>query len=276
MNPRSACFPGCEWRQASQHDHTCLYRAGCPLLMPGEDRADKRRERGSVGSISLRRELHRVRSRNRRDEARQFRPAGRLLGLSPVGGLRARHEGWGWHCSTTGTARRYPLASKFWTVVPTSVSMTDAPRKSRRPVLGRHGQYGSSAQDTATPTRVDPRGWHDPVHRRRYALQCGAAFNADGTVFRHADTPSHALRGYDVDPASSALSHRRIVHQFEQGKVARMEACSTPRVATGAPCSTADVSYGSPAGENPPDCRPAGQPPDHDRLWRRGLAHSLM
>lgn len=50
-------------------------------------------------------------------------------------------------------------------------------------------------------------------------LTCnGAAFNADGTAFRHADTPSHVLRGYDVDPASGALSYRRIIHQFEQGR----------------------------------------------------------
>lgn len=50
-------------------------------------------------------------------------------------------------------------------------------------------------------------------------LTCnGAAFSADGTHFRHADTPSHALRGYAVDPATGTLSERRIVHQFEQGK----------------------------------------------------------
>ncbi len=49
-------------------------------------------------------------------------------------------------------------------------------------------------------------------------LTCnGAAFSADGRQFRHADTPSHALRGYDVDPATGALSARRIVHQFEMG-----------------------------------------------------------
>lgn len=50
-------------------------------------------------------------------------------------------------------------------------------------------------------------------------LTCnGAAFNAQGTDFRHSDTPSHALRGYAVDPASGALCDRRIVHQFPQGK----------------------------------------------------------
>jgi sugar lactone lactonase YvrE len=49
-------------------------------------------------------------------------------------------------------------------------------------------------------------------------LTCnGAAFNADGTRFHHADTPSHALRAYDVEPASGTLSGRHIVHQFEHG-----------------------------------------------------------
>jgi len=49
-------------------------------------------------------------------------------------------------------------------------------------------------------------------------LTCnGAAFDAAGKAFRHADTPSHALRGYDVDPATGALSGRRIIHQFVEG-----------------------------------------------------------
>lgn len=50
-------------------------------------------------------------------------------------------------------------------------------------------------------------------------LTCnGAAFNADGTAFRHADTPSHELRGYEVDPASGTLSGRRIVARFPEGR----------------------------------------------------------
>jgi len=49
-------------------------------------------------------------------------------------------------------------------------------------------------------------------------LTCnGAAFDAGGTAFRHADTPSHAVRGYDVDPTTGDLSNRRIIHQFIQG-----------------------------------------------------------
>ncbi len=50
-------------------------------------------------------------------------------------------------------------------------------------------------------------------------LTCnGAAFNAEGTAFRHADTPSHELRAYEVDPASGTLSARRIVRRFPEGR----------------------------------------------------------
>ncbi len=72
-----------------------------------------------------------------------------------------------------------------------------------------------SAQDAAL-YRVDPDGRISLIETGM--LTCnGASFNAEGTAFRHADTPTHALRGYDVDPASGTLSNRRIIHQFEQG-----------------------------------------------------------
>ncbi|KPL68722.1 gluconolactonase [Erythrobacter sp. SG61-1L] len=45
-----------------------------------------------------------------------------------------------------------------------------------------------------------------------------AGFSADGTMFCHADSPSHMLRAYDADPASGALSNRRILHHFPEGK----------------------------------------------------------
>lgn len=44
-----------------------------------------------------------------------------------------------------------------------------------------------------------------------------AAFSADGTMFCHADSPSHAVRAYDVDPVSGALTGRRILHRFPEG-----------------------------------------------------------
>jgi sugar lactone lactonase YvrE len=73
-----------------------------------------------------------------------------------------------------------------------------------------------SARDAAL-YRVDPDATISWIEGDM--LTCnGASFSADGTAFRHADTPSHALRGYEVDPATGTLSGRRIVHQFEMGK----------------------------------------------------------
>lgn len=47
-------------------------------------------------------------------------------------------------------------------------------------------------------------------------LTCnGAAFAADGLRFMHADTPSHALRSYDV--IDGVLTNRRIFRQFPNG-----------------------------------------------------------
>jgi len=45
----------------------------------------------------------------------------------------------------------------------------------------------------------------------------GAAFDAAGLRFFHADTPSHALRIYDAEPAAGALHNRRIFHRFPIG-----------------------------------------------------------
>jgi sugar lactone lactonase YvrE len=46
----------------------------------------------------------------------------------------------------------------------------------------------------------------------------GAAFSPDGRTFYHADTPTHTLRAYDVDPATGVLGDGRLFHQFEPGK----------------------------------------------------------
>lgn len=50
-------------------------------------------------------------------------------------------------------------------------------------------------------------------------LTCnGAAFTADGRRFFHADTPSHAIRVYDCDPAGGTLSGMRVLHRFPLGQ----------------------------------------------------------
>lgn len=73
-----------------------------------------------------------------------------------------------------------------------------------------------SARDAAL-YRVDPNGSLNFIESGM--LTCnGAAFNADGTAFRHADTPSHELRAYAVDPTNGTLSHRRIIRRFPEGR----------------------------------------------------------
>lgn len=73
-----------------------------------------------------------------------------------------------------------------------------------------------SARDAAL-YRVDP---DSSIHFIEGGmLTCNAtAFSADGTTFCHADTPSHELRAYDADPQTGALSHRRILHRFPEGR----------------------------------------------------------
>lgn len=45
----------------------------------------------------------------------------------------------------------------------------------------------------------------------------GAAFSPNGRTFYHADTPSHAIRVFDHDPATGTLSNARLFHRFAQG-----------------------------------------------------------
>jgi len=73
-----------------------------------------------------------------------------------------------------------------------------------------------SAHDAAL-YRLDPDGEITEIEGGM--LTCnGAAFSSDGKRFHHADTPSHALRRYDCDPATGTLSGRKILHQFPLGK----------------------------------------------------------
>jgi sugar lactone lactonase YvrE len=69
-----------------------------------------------------------------------------------------------------------------------------------------------SAHDAAL-YRVDPDGKVTEIEGGMLTAN-GAAFSLDGTRFHHADTPTHALRAYNV--ADGALFNRRILHQFVQ------------------------------------------------------------
>ena len=79
---------------------------------------------------------------------------------------------------------------------------------------------GSLTSDKANPAatlyRLDPDGSLTEI-LGGLTTSNGAAFSPDGGTFYHADTPTHAIRAYDVDTAAGTLSGGRIFHQFEHG-----------------------------------------------------------
>ncbi len=79
---------------------------------------------------------------------------------------------------------------------------------------------GSLTNDKANPAatlyRLDPDGTLTEIFGG-LTTSNGAAFSPDGRTFYHADTPTHAIRSYDVDPATGTLGEGRIFHQFELG-----------------------------------------------------------
>lgn len=79
---------------------------------------------------------------------------------------------------------------------------------------------GSLTSDKANPAatlyRLDPDGSLTEMFGR-LTTSNGAAFSPDGRIFYHADTPTHAIRAYEVDAAAGTLSDGRIFHQFELG-----------------------------------------------------------
>ena len=83
------------------------------------------------------------------------------------------------------------------------------------------GRFWVGSIDTAKTThdatlyRIAPDGRAIAIEGGM--LTCnGAAFSADGRHFMHADTPTHALRLYDV--IDGALANRRMFHQFPMGE----------------------------------------------------------
>ena len=74
----------------------------------------------------------------------------------------------------------------------------------------------NKAHPAATLYRLDPDGSLSEI-LGGLTTSNGAAFSPDGATFYHADTPTHAIRAYDVDMTAGALSHGRVFHQFEHG-----------------------------------------------------------
>lgn len=79
---------------------------------------------------------------------------------------------------------------------------------------------GSLTSDKANPAatlyRLDPDGALTEIFGH-LTTSNGAAFSPDGRTFYHADTPTHAIRAFDVDPATGTLGHARLFHQFALG-----------------------------------------------------------
>lgn len=75
---------------------------------------------------------------------------------------------------------------------------------------------GAKDVEDATLYRLDPDGALTAIENGMTTCN-GAAFSIDGRRFAHSDTPSHAVRTYDCDPATGVLSNRRLLHQFEPG-----------------------------------------------------------
>ncbi len=79
---------------------------------------------------------------------------------------------------------------------------------------------GSLTSDKGNPAatlyRLDPDGSLAEIFGG-LTTSNGAAFSPDGRIFYHADTPTHAIRAYDVDPATGTLGTGRLFHQFAPG-----------------------------------------------------------
>lgn len=79
---------------------------------------------------------------------------------------------------------------------------------------------GSLTSDKANPAaalyRLDPDGSLTEM-LGGLTTSNGAAFSPDGRTFYHADTPTHAIRAYDVDAGTGTLGNARVFHRFEQG-----------------------------------------------------------
>ncbi|MGV3731292.1 MAG: SMP-30/gluconolactonase/LRE family protein [Sphingopyxis sp.] len=65
--------------------------------------------------------------------------------------------------------------------------------------------------------RLDPDGALNEVFGGLMTSN-GAAFSPDGRIFYHADTPTHCVHAYYVDPATGTLGSKRLFHRFADGE----------------------------------------------------------
>ncbi|HWJ70091.1 MAG TPA: SMP-30/gluconolactonase/LRE family protein [Sphingobium sp.] len=160
-----------------------------------------------------RNELHRFDPASGRDEARRFAAPVGCFAFRARGGLvLAMKDGLALLDDWTGEPA--PFGDQIFAGRPDLRSNDGRTDPAGRFWVGSVNM-AKSAQDAAL-YRIDAAGHWTLVENDMMTCN-GAAFNADGTAFRHADTPTHKLRGYAVDPATGALSGRTVIHAFTQG-----------------------------------------------------------
>jgi len=161
-----------------------------------------------------RRELHRFDPATGRDEARAFAApvgcfafvegGGMLLGMKDGFALLDRWEG-----------EPSPFGAQIFADKP-DLRLNDGRTDPQGRFWAGSVNMAKSAHDAAL-YRLDGDG---SVHFiEGDMLTCnGAAFDAEGRHFHHADTPSHALRRYEVDGATGAIGKAALFHQFPMGE----------------------------------------------------------
>lgn len=159
-------------------------------------------------------ELHRFDPATGRDEMRRFAaPIGCFAFVEGGGLLLGMKDGFAMLADWDAEPR--PYGEQILAGRP-DLRMNDGRADSRGRFWAGSVNMAKSAHDAAL-YRLDTDGSVAMIENGM--LTCnGAAFDEDGRHFHHADTPSHALRRYDADPASGTLRNRTIFHQFPMGQ----------------------------------------------------------
>jgi sugar lactone lactonase YvrE len=160
-----------------------------------------------------RNELHRFDPASGRDEVRRFAAPIGCFAFRARGGLVLAMKD-GLALLDDWTAEPVPFGEQIFAGKPDLRANDGRTDPAGRFWVGSVNM-AKSARDAAL-YRIDAAGRWTLIENDMMTCN-GAAFNAEGTAFRHADTPSHSLRGYAVDPATGELSSRLIVHEFVHG-----------------------------------------------------------
>lgn len=159
-------------------------------------------------------ELHRFDPATGVDEARRFAaPVGCFAFTSDGGLLLGMKDGFARLVSWADEPR--PFGRQLFAGRP-DLRMNDGRTDAHGRFWAGSVNMAKSARDAAL-YRLDGDGAITLIEGGM--LTCnGAAFDATGRHFCHTDTPSHALRHYDVDGAAGTIGHGTILHRFPMGR----------------------------------------------------------